>query len=151
IPAAWGGQGRSFLDAVLVAEETAKCCAVTARIVVETNMGAISTVMAYGTDAQKQLAAQLVLAGDKPAICITEPDAGSDALAMTTRADRRGDVYVINGRKHWITGAGVSRLHLIFARVFDEKGAELGIGGFIVVRDPQANTPKGLIVGKREP
>jgi alkylation response protein AidB-like acyl-CoA dehydrogenase len=146
MPQAFGGQGRSFLDAVLVIEEMAKACTVTARIVVETNMGAISTVMAYGTDAQKKLAAQLVLEGDKPAICITEPDAGSDALAMTTRADQRGDSYIINGKKHWITGAGVSRLHLIFARVFDERGDELGIGGFLAVRD-QA---KGLRVGKRE-
>ena len=146
IPTALGGQGRSFLDAVLVIEEMAKSCTVTARIVVETNMGAISTVMAYGNEAQKKLAARLVLEGDKPAICITEPDAGSDALAMTTRADRRGDVYLINGRKHWITGAGVSRLHLIFARVFDERGEELGIGGFLAVRDEA----KGLRVTKRE-
>ena len=146
IPAALGGQGRSFLDAVLVIEEMAKCCTVTARIAVETNMGAISTVMAYGSAAQKRLAADLVLAGDKPAICITEPDAGSDALAMTTRADRRGDRYIVNGRKHWITGAGVSRLHLIFARVFDEQGNDLGIGGFIAVRDEA----KGLRLARRE-
>src|SRR5690349_9632249 len=150
IPASLGGQGRSYLDAVLVIEEMAKCCTVTARIAVETNMGAISTVMAYGTDAQKKLAASLVLAGDKPAICITEPDAGSDATAMTTRADRRGESYIINGRKHWITGGGVSRLHLIFARVFDEKGADLGIGGFLAVRDEAAGTPKGLRVARRE-
>ena len=135
---ALGGQGASFLDAVLVIEEMAKSCTVTARIVVETNMGAISTVMAYGSEAQKKLAARLVLAGDKPAICITEPDAGSDALAMTTRADKRGDIYVINGKKHWITGAGVSRLHLIFARVFDERGQELGIGGFLAVRQDES-------------
>src|SRR5512141_965001 len=146
MPKALGGQDRSFLEAVLVIEEMAKACTVTARIVVETNMGAISTVMAYGTEAQKQLAARLVLAGDKPAICITEPDAGSDAMAMTTRADKRGDVYVINGKKHWITGAGVSRLHLIFARVFDETGQELGIGGFLAVRDES----KGLNVTRRE-
>jgi alkylation response protein AidB-like acyl-CoA dehydrogenase len=146
IPQGLGGQGRSFLDAVLVIEEMAKCCTVTARIVVETNMGAISTVMAYGSEEQKKLAAALVLAGDKPAICITEPEAGSDATAMTTRADRRGDTYVINGRKHWITGGGVSRLHLIFARVFDEKGQELGVGGFLAVRDEA----KGLRVVRRE-
>jgi len=146
MPKALGGQGRSFLDAVLVIEEMAKSCTVTARIVVETNMGALSTVMAYGSEAQKKLAAKLVLEGDKPAICITEPDAGSDALAMTTRADKRGDEYVINGKKHWITGAGVSRLHLIFARVFDERGEELGISGFLVVRDEA----KGLRVTKRE-
>jgi alkylation response protein AidB-like acyl-CoA dehydrogenase len=146
IPAALGGQGRSFLDAVLVIEEMAKCCTVTARIAVETNMGAISTVMAYGGEAQKRLAADLVLGGDKPAICITEPDAGSDALAMTTRADRRGNRYIINGRKHWITGAGVSRLHLIFARVFDEAGNDLGIGGFLAVREEA----KGLRLARRE-
>jgi alkylation response protein AidB-like acyl-CoA dehydrogenase len=109
-------------------------------------MGALSTVMAYGSDEQKQLAARLVLAGDKPAICITEPDAGSDTTSMSTRADRRGDRYIINGRKHWITGAGVSRLHLIFARVFDERGEDLGIGGFLAVREET----KGLRIGKRE-
>ena len=146
MPQALGGQGGSFLDAVLVIEEMAKSCTVTARIVVETNMGAVSTVMAYGSEAQKKLAARLVLEGDKPAICITEPDAGSDALAMTTRADKRGDTYIINGKKHWITGAGVSRLHLIFARVFDERGQELGVGGFLAVRDES----KGLRVGRRE-
>ncbi len=146
MPKSLGGQDRSFLDAVLVIEEMAKSCTVTARIVVETNMGAISTVMAYGTEEQKKLAASLVLAGDKPAICITEPDAGSDALAMTTRADKRGDTYIVNGKKHWITGAGVSKLHLIFARVFDERGEEQGIGGFLAVRDEA----KGLRVTRRE-
>lgn len=62
--------------------------------------GAISTVMAYGTDAQRKRAADLVLAGDKPAICITEPDTGSDVSGMKTRADKRGNRYVLNGRKH---------------------------------------------------
>ena len=146
IPKELGGQGRSFLDAVLVIEEMAKSCTVTSRIAVETNMGAISAVMAYGSEAQKKLAARLVLEGDKPAICITEPQAGSDAMAMTTRADRRGDKYIINGKKHWITGAGVSRLHLIFARVYDEKGEELGVGGFLAVRDEH----DGLRVTRRE-
>ncbi|MBD0276037.1 MAG: acyl-CoA dehydrogenase family protein, partial [Acetobacteraceae bacterium] len=150
IPRELGGQGRSFLDAVLVVEEVAKACAVSARIVVEANMGAISTVMAYGTEAQRRLAVGLVLAGDKPAICITEPEAGSDAAAMGTRADRRrGGGFVLNGRKHWITGAGVSRLHLIFARAFDEDGLEIGIGGFVAVRGEGA--PAGLRVVRREP
>jgi alkylation response protein AidB-like acyl-CoA dehydrogenase len=65
---------------------------------------------------------------------------------MTTRADKRGDAYIINGRKHWITGGGVSRLHLIFARVFDEAGNDLGIGGFLAVRDEA----KGLRLARRE-
>lgn len=147
IPTELGGPGRSFLDAVLVIEEMAKVCGVSGRIAVECNMGAISAVMAYGTDEQRKLAADLVLSGDKPAICITEPDAGSAASEMTTRADQRGSSYVINGTKHWITGGGVSRLHLVFARVFDEAGEEQGIGGFLAIRD---ETP-GLVYGLREP
>jgi len=143
----YGGPGRSFLDAVLVVEEMAKVCGVTGRIAVECNMGAISAVMEYGTEQQKKLAADMVLHGDKPAICITEPGAGSSASMMTTRADRRGDEYVINGVKHWITGGTVSRLHLVFARVFDDQGNEEGIGGFLAVRD---ETP-GLTFGRREP
>ena len=147
LPTELGGGGLSYLDAVLVIEEMARVCGVTARITVEANMGAISAIMIYGTEEQKRLAADLVLSGDKPAICITEPQAGSAASEMTTRADRRGDVFVLNGKKHWITGGGVSRLHLIFARAFDEGGDELGIGGFIAVRDED----KGLNVGRREP
>src|SRR5215468_9518707 len=142
-----GGQGLGYLEAVLVIEEMAKHCGASARIVVETNMGAIGAILKYGTPAQRKLAAELVLSGDKPAICITEPQAGSAATEMTTRADKRGDVYVLSGRKHWITGGGISRLHLVFARVFDERGAEQGIGGFIAIRD---QTP-GLRIGAREP
>ena len=89
IPPQYGGQGKGWLDAVLVIEALAAACAVTGRIAVETNMGAISAIMAYGSEDQKKLAADMVLSGDKPAICITEPDAGSDAGGMTTRADRR--------------------------------------------------------------
>ena len=147
LPEAFGGAGRSFLEAALVVEEMARECGVTGRIVVEANMGAVSAIMAYGTEDQKRLAADLVLGGDKPAICITEPEAGSAASQMTTRADRHGDRYVLNGKKHWITGGGVSRLHLVFARVFDEQGAEEGIGGFLAIRDENP----GLVIGRREP
>ena len=147
IPTELGGPGLNFLDANLVVEEMASYCGPTGRIAVEANMGAISAVVHYGTETQKRLAADLVLDGDKPAICITEPEAGSAASQMTTRAEKRGDKYIINGKKHWITGGGVSRLHLIFARVFDEKGSELGIGGFVAVRGES----EGLKVGKREP
>jgi alkylation response protein AidB-like acyl-CoA dehydrogenase len=148
IPEAWGGRGASFLDATLVIEEMAKVCGVTGRIAVEANMGAISAVMQYGTDAQKRACAERVLAGDKPAICITEPEAGSAATEMTTRADRRAGGYVLNGAKHWITGGGVSDTHLIFARVFGEDGAEQGIGGFLAFR---YEAPDGLEIGAREP
>lgn len=147
IPVAYGGQGRSWLDAVLVIEALSAACSVTGRIAVETNMGAVSAIMAYGSEDQKRMAAAMVLDGDKPAICITEPEAGSDASGMTTRADRRGNHFVVNGKKHWITGGGVSRLHLIFAKVFDEKGNEEGVGGFLAIRDET----QGLKIVKREP
>lgn len=150
IPKEYGGRGLICLDAVLVIEAFARVCGVTARIVVEANLGAIGAIMRYGSEAQKRLAAELVLSGDKPAICITEPGAGSAAAGMTTRADRKGDRYVLNGTKHWITGGGVSRLHLIFARVF-ENGVDQGIGGFVVVRCPETGAPAGLRVGRREP
>ncbi len=150
IPEAYGGLGLGYLDAVLVVEEMAKACGVTARIVVEGNMGAIGAIMAYGSEEQKKLAANLVLSGDKPAICITEPGAGSAAGEMTTKAVKQGDRYVINGTKHWITGGGVSRLHLIFARVIED-GEDKGIAGFICVRGADGGHPRGLIIGAREP
>jgi alkylation response protein AidB-like acyl-CoA dehydrogenase len=150
IPVEYGGRGASYLEAVVLIEEMSKACSTTGRICVESNMGALGAIMKYGSEAQKRLAACLVLAGDKPAICITEPEAGSAATEMTTRADRKGDRYILNGKKHWITGGGVSRLHLIFARIFHD-GEEQGIGGFIVARNPETRAPAGLVVGKREP
>ena len=151
VPEAYGGPGLGYFDACLVIEEMAKVCGVTGRIVVEGNMGAIGAIMKYGSEEQKKLAARLVLGGDKPAICITEPGAGSAASEMTTRADKKGDRYVLNGRKHWITGGGISKLHLIFARVF-EGNREKGIAGFIAVRDREKGIePKGLTIGRREP
>ena len=149
IPKEFGGKGASYYDVVTVVEEIAKACTLTARIVVEANMGGISAVMAYGTDEQRAFAAPFVLAGDKPAICITEPDAGSAATEMQTTARRVGSKYILNGRKHWITGGGVSQLYLIFARVIDEDGNPEGITGFLVHYDlPNGVTPKGFnIVG----
>jgi len=146
LPTEYGGQGLSYLDAVLVVEEMAKVCGVTGRIVVEANMGAIGAIMRYGSEEQKTLAAELVLAGDKPAICITEPNAGSAATEMSTRAVKTGNKYIVNGTKHWITGGGVSKLHLIFARVIED-GEDMGIAGFIAVRDQT----EGLKIGRREP
>lgn len=146
IPEIYGGGGLTYFDAVLVIEQIARTCGVSGRLVVEANMGAIGAVMAYGSEEQKRLAASLVLSGDKPAICITEPLAGSAATEMTTTAVRKGDRWIINGTKCWITGGGVSRLHLIFARVI-ESGHLCGIGGFLAV----GGEARGLRVGKREP
>lgn len=145
IPQEYGGAGLTYFDAVLVIEQMARNCGVSARIVVEANMGGVGAIMGYGSAAQKELAASYVLNGDKPAICITEPGAGSAATEMTTTAVKTDGGYVLNGKKHWITGGGVSKLHLIFARVF-EGGVDQGIGGFIAIRDET----RGLRTGKRE-
>jgi len=146
IPEAYGGRGLNYMDTVLVIEEMARACSTMGRITVEANMGAIGAVMKYGTEAQKRMAAEFVLSGDKPAICITEPNAGSAATEMTTTAVKRGDTYIINGKKHWITGGGVSKFHLVFARVM-ENGVSQGIAGFIAV----LNETPGLVIGRRTP
>jgi len=150
IPRAYGGEGASCLDVVLAVEQIARACTLSARILVEANMGALGAIMAYGTEAQKRFCAPLVRAGDKPAICITEPEAGSAATEMTTTAQRVGDHYILNGSKHWITGGGVSKLHLVFARIIED-GRESGIGGFILYRDPEAGIdPAGFEILGRE-
>jgi len=146
IPKKHGGSGASYLDAVLVVEEMAKACGVTGRIVVEGNMGAIGAICAYGSKKQIDRVAPLVLAGDKPAICITEPGAGSAATSMSTIAVKKKDKYILNGVKHWITGGGVSRVHLVFAQVV-ENGERQGIGAFIAVRGED----EGMRIGHREP
>ena len=147
IPEQYGGLGFDYLDVVVAIEQFAKTCATMGRITVEANMGAIGAIMAYGSEQQKALVAPYVLAGDKPAICITEPEAGSAATEMKTRAVKKDGRYVLNGSKYWITGGGVSKVHLIFARVIDD-GEDLGIGGFIYLRD---GDDEGFTVGAREP
>jgi alkylation response protein AidB-like acyl-CoA dehydrogenase len=132
IPTKYGGQERPLIDAILAIETAAKYCGVTARIIVEINMGAVGCVMAYGTEEQRKLVAHRILnEGDKPAIAMTEPESGTALTDLQTRADKIGTAYVINGTKHWITGGGVSVTNLVFARFFED-GNELGIGGILV-------------------
>lgn len=132
IPKVYGGQESPLIDAVLAIETTAKYCGVTARAIVETNIGAVGCIMAYGTEAQRQLVARRILQeGDKPAIGMTEPEAGTALTDLATTAEKKGDHYVINGTKHWITGGGISVTNLIFAR-FIENGTDRGIGGIMV-------------------
>ncbi|MXY33217.1 MAG: acyl-CoA dehydrogenase, partial [Boseongicola sp. SB0664_bin_43] len=135
----------------LVIEVLARACTLSARLVVEANMGGIAAIMAYGDDEQRSLAASYVLKGDKPAICITEPEAGSAATEMKTTARRVGNKYVMNGTKHWITGGGVSKVYLVFARVIDENEQDEGITAFIIVHDPMNGIePKGFSIVGRE-
>jgi len=132
IPEAYGGQGRPLIDAILAIETAAKYCGVTARILVETNMGALGCIMAYGTEAQRKLVAHRIIhEGDKPAIGMTEPEAGTALTDLQATAEKKGENYVVNGTKHWITGGGISVTNLIFVR-FVEDGKDLGIGGILV-------------------
>ena len=125
IPKKFGGPERPLIDVVLAIEQIAKYCGVTARIVVETNMRALGSVMAYGTETQQREIARRVLEdGDKPVIGMTEPSAGTDLTALKTTAVEHGGGYVINGTKHWITGGGISKTNLIFARIVDHDGGD---------------------------
>ncbi len=144
IPREYGGQDRPVLDVVLAIEEVARACGVTARIVVEGNLGVVGALRAYGTEAQKRRYFPWVLEGEKPAIAISEPHAGSAATDLETRAEETPDGFVLHGHKHYITGAGTSRLYLVFARFGGRPGAD-GIGGILVERD----TP-GFRIGRRE-
>ena len=132
IPKRYGGQERPLIDAVLAVETAAKYCGVTGRVLVESNMGALGAIMAYGSEAQRELVAKRVLEeGDKPAIGMTEPEAGTALTELKTRAEKAHGGYAVNGTKHWITGGGISITNLIFAR-FVEDGKDLGIGGLMV-------------------
>jgi alkylation response protein AidB-like acyl-CoA dehydrogenase len=132
IPHKLGGQERPLIDSILAVETAAKYCGVTGRILVETNMGALGCVLAYGTEDQGKMIARRVLQeGDKPAIGMTEPEAGTALTELKTRADKKGDQYAVNGTKQWITGGSISVTNLIFARFFED-GKEAGIGGILI-------------------
>ena len=144
IPREYGGGDRPLLDVVLVIEEIARACGITARIVVEGNLGVVGALRSYGTETQKRRYFPWVLEGEKPAIAITEVEAGSAATDLATRAEETPAGYRITGHKRYITGAGTSRLYLVFARFGQRPGAD-GIGGILVERD----TP-GFRIGRRE-
>src|SRR5881296_4213696 len=111
IPREHGGADRPILDVVLVIEEVARACGVTARIVVEGNLGVVGALRAYGTEAQKRRYFPWVVQdGEKPAIAITEVEAGSAATDLMTRVDEAPEGWRLTGHKRYITGAGTSRL-----------------------------------------
>src|SRR4026209_1997245 len=134
IPKQYGGPGAAILEVLLVVEEIARVCGVTARIVVEGSLGVVGALPAYGSDAHKRRYFPWVLEGDKPAIAITEPEAGSAATDMVTRADEAPEGDALHGEKRWITGAGTSRLYLAYCQMSPAAGAA-GIGGIFLERD----------------
>src|SRR5262245_65102364 len=102
VPPAYGGQGRAIHDAILAIKQVARVCGVTGRILVDSNLGPVGALVHYGTEAQKRKYLPRVLRGDKPAIAITEPEAGSAATELETRAEPDGDAWVLTGTKRWI-------------------------------------------------
>jgi alkylation response protein AidB-like acyl-CoA dehydrogenase len=133
-PEEYGGLGSSELSILMVIEELARACATTALILCVQQLGALPILLA-GTEEQKRRFIPTLASGEwLAAYGLTEPGSGSDAGAMRTRAEKRGDVYVINGMKHFITNAGIAHVNTIFAVTEQGKGTR-GISAFVVEGD----------------
>ncbi|TKV57101.1 acyl-CoA dehydrogenase [Nakamurella flava] len=138
-----GGSGLTRLDAALVIESLATGCPSIASYVSIHNMVAWM-IDKYGTPAQRQqYLPSLTTMADLGSYCLTEPGAGSDAAALSTRAVRDGDDYVLNGVKQFISGAGSTQVYVVMARTSAD-GAD-GITAFIV-----ENGSAGLSFGPNE-
>jgi len=133
-PEEYGGLGSSELSILMVIEELSKACATTALILCVQQLGSLPILLA-GNEEQKQRFLPKLASGEWLAsFGLTEPGSGSDAGAMRTRAERRGDTYVLNGLKHFITNAGLAHVNTIFAVTDPEKGTR-GISAFVVEGD----------------
>jgi alkylation response protein AidB-like acyl-CoA dehydrogenase len=120
-PEEYGGLGASELSILMTIEELSKACATTALILCVQQLGALPILLA-GTDEQKRRFIPRLASGEwLAAFALTEPGSGSDAGAMRTRAERRGDTWVLNGLKHFITNAGIAHINTVFA-VTEENG-----------------------------
>lgn len=132
IPEAYGGSGADFLSCVLVMEELARGCVSTANTYGAHAVLCTENICRNGNDAQKKQYLPDLISGKKiGAICITEPEAGSDALAMRTRAEKKGDRYILNGTKMFITNGPLADVAVVYAKTDPEAGHR-GITAFIV-------------------
>jgi acyl-CoA dehydrogenase len=144
IPTEYGGAGLGELENTLICEELAYGCTGIETSFLANGL-ALTPIKLAGTEDQKKkylgmLTSEPILAS----YATTEPDAGSDVAGLKTRFEQRGDDYVLNGQKCWITNASYARFYVVFATSNAEKRHK-GIAAFIVDRD----TP-GLRVGKKE-
>lgn len=132
IPEEFGGLGLDMRSYVGVMEEIAARCATATIFISSANSLSTAPIVISGTDAQKEKYLPGVIAGEEfIAFGLTEPNAGSDAASLTTKAVLDGDEYVLNGRKCFITMAPFSQYAIIYAKTSPEKGAK-GITAFIV-------------------
>jgi acyl-CoA dehydrogenase len=144
IPEAYGGLGLTCLSHCLLMEEIAYgCCGVNTSLAA--NMLGAMPLLIAGSEEQKKTYFGSLL--DKPlfaAYCCSEPDAGSDVAGMSTKVQKVGDDYVLNGQKRWITNGGVASWYTVFA-TFDKALKHKGITCFVV----DADNP-GVKVGRKE-
>lgn len=145
IPEQWGGAGADFTSYILAIHEISKVSATLGVILsVHTSVGT-NPILYFGSEAQKQKYLPKLAAGEYlGAFALTEPQAGSDAGAIRTTAVRKGDEYILNGGKVFITNSGEADTYITFA-VTDSASGTKGISAFIVEKD----TP-GFTVGKKE-
>ncbi len=144
IPEAYGGAGLSCLEHCLILEEISYGCAGVNTSMAGNMLGAMPLLIA-GSEAQKQkYFGRLVKEKIYAAYACSEPDAGSDVAAMSTKVKKVGDDYVLNGQKRWITNAGVAAWFTVFA-TFDKSWRHKGITCFVV----DADTP-GVRIGRKE-
>ena len=144
-PVEHGGDGGDAIAYAILVEEVARVCASSALFVFISRL-ACAPILAHGS---RELAAYVVpkvASGDwQGSYCLSEPHAGSDVTAISTRAVRDGDHYVLNGRKAWISNAGVSDFYTVFAVTDPDASPRRRISAFVVERD----TP-GFSIGKLE-
>jgi len=141
----YGGQGEPSITAILAIEELAKYSPMIAAPVFESNVGPVRVIDMFGTEKQKKSIIPEVCKGNQSvSVCMTEPEAGSDLTSLETFAEDKGDHYILNGRKCFITGGGFASHYLVYTRFGEIKGYK-GIGGIILKK----GTP-GFTFGKQE-
>jgi alkylation response protein AidB-like acyl-CoA dehydrogenase len=141
----YGGSGMDTISYVLVMEELSKIDASASVMVSVNNSLVCYGLETYGTEAQKQKYLTKLATGEQiGAFCLSEPEAGSDATSQATTAIDKGDYYLINGTKNWITNGGRSDVYLVIAQTDRDKGHK-GINAFIVERGME-----GFAIGPKE-
>ncbi|MFC1414652.1 acyl-CoA dehydrogenase family protein [Streptacidiphilus sp. N1-12] len=139
VPEEYGGAGADALATVIVIEEVARVCASSSLIPAVNKLGSLPVILS-GDEALKQKYLTPLAAGSGMfSYCLSEPDAGSDAAGMKTRAVRDGDFWVLNGVKRWITNAGVSEYYTVMA-VTDPTQRSKGISAFVVEKGDEGVT-----------
>lgn len=128
----YGGSGMDTLSYVIAMEEISKIDNSCSVIMSVNNSLVCWGLETYGTEEQKQKYLTKLATGQHiGAFCLSEPEAGSDATSQRTTAEDKGDYYLLNGTKNWITNGGTSNIHLVIAQTDREKGHK-GINAFIV-------------------